>query len=81
MTDIFLSYNEKDREAARRLASTLEAVGWSVWWDRRIPAGETWRSVLEMRWKDALHGRPVVVAFDRKRVGPRKPPKVAGWAS
>lgn len=47
MTDIFLSYNEKDREQARRLAALLEAVGWSVWWDRRIPAGETWRSVLE----------------------------------
>jgi hypothetical protein len=47
MTDIFLSYTEKDREVARRVASTLEAVGWSVWWDRRIPAGETWRSVLE----------------------------------
>jgi hypothetical protein len=47
MTDIFLSYNEKDREQARRVAAMLEAVGWSVWWDRRIPAGETWRSVLE----------------------------------
>jgi hypothetical protein len=47
MTDIFLSYNEKDRETARRLAAMLESVGWTVWWDRRIPAGETWRSVLE----------------------------------
>jgi len=47
MTDIFLSYNEKDRETARRLAVMLESVGWTVWWDRRIPAGETWRSVLE----------------------------------
>ena len=47
MTDIFLSYTEKDREAARRVANTLEAVGWTVWWDRRIPAGETWRGVLE----------------------------------
>ncbi len=52
MTDIFLSYTEKDREAARRVASTLEAVGWSVWWDRRIPAGETWRSVLENALED-----------------------------
>lgn len=52
MTDIFLSYTEKDREAAQRVASTLEAVGWSVWWDRRIPAGETWRSVLENALED-----------------------------
>jgi hypothetical protein len=47
MTDIFLSYTEKDREQARRIAAMLASVGWTVWWDRRIPAGETWRSVLE----------------------------------
>lgn len=47
MTDIFLSYTEKDREQARRVAAMLESVGWTVWWDRRIPAGETWRTVLE----------------------------------
>ena len=47
MSDIFLSYTEQDREQARRIAAALESVGWTVWWDRRIPAGETWRSVLE----------------------------------
>jgi len=47
MADIFLSYTEKDRETVRRLAETLQSVGWSVWWDRRIPAGQTWRSVLD----------------------------------
>jgi TIR domain len=47
MADIFLSYTEKDREAVRRLAESLQSAGWSVWWDRRIPAGLTWRSVLD----------------------------------
>jgi TIR domain len=47
MADIFLSYTEKDRVAVRRLADSLLSVGWTVWWDRRIPAGLTWRSVLE----------------------------------
>ena len=47
MVDIFLSYTESDREQTRRLAALLDSVGWTVWWDRRIPAGETWRSVLE----------------------------------
>ena len=47
MADIFLSYSEKDRSTVSRLADTLQSVGWSVWWDRRIPAGSTWRSVLE----------------------------------
>ncbi len=51
MADIFLSYNEKDRDAVRRLAETLQATGWSVWWDRRIPAGLTWRGVLERELK------------------------------
>lgn len=46
MADIFLSYNEKDRDTVRRLATLLVQVGWSVWWDRRIPAGLTWRRVL-----------------------------------
>lgn len=47
MADIFLSYNEKDRDTVRRIAETLTSVGWSVWWDRRIPAGGTWRHLLE----------------------------------
>ena len=47
MADIFLSYNEKDRDTVRRLAETLKSVGWSVWWDRHIPAGGTWRQLLE----------------------------------
>jgi hypothetical protein len=47
MADIFLSYTERDRDTVRRLADMLQAVGWSVWWDRRIPAGQTWRSVLD----------------------------------
>jgi hypothetical protein len=52
MADIFLSYTEKDRDKARRLAATLESVGWTVWWDRRIPAGETWRNVLQQALQD-----------------------------
>ena len=47
MADIFLSYSERDREAARRIAELLESSGWSVWWDRRIPAGENWRNLLD----------------------------------
>lgn len=59
MADIFLSYTEKDREQARRLAATLESVGWTVWWDRRIPAGETWRNVLQQ----ALHDMRCMVVL------------------
>lgn len=59
MADIFLSYNEKDRERARRVATGLTEAGWSVWWDRRIPAGETWRSVLE----DALENMRCMIVL------------------
>jgi hypothetical protein len=47
MADIFLSYANEDRETARALAALLESSGWTVWWDRRIPAGRTWRSMIE----------------------------------
>ena|GEM_PF-2896818 len=47
MTDIFLSYAEEDRETARKLSKLFEDEGWSVWWDRKIPIGKTWRNVLE----------------------------------
>jgi hypothetical protein len=46
MADIFISYANEDRDTAARLAAHLESAGWRVWWDRRIPAGRTWRAVL-----------------------------------
>ena len=65
MTDIFLSYTERDRDAARRIAGVLSTTGWTVWWDRRIPAGETWRSVLE----DALENmRCMVVLWSARSI-------------
>ena len=65
MTDIFLSYTERDRETARRVAEVLGSAGWSVWWDRRIPAGETWRSVLEHALEDM---RCMVVLWSAKSI-------------
>jgi hypothetical protein len=43
---IFISYNERDRERAAKIVRLLEGGDWTVWWDRRIPAGFTWRDVL-----------------------------------
>jgi TIR domain/Bacterial Ig-like domain (group 2) len=59
MADIFLSYANEDREAARALAGLLESAGWTVWWDRRIPAGRTWRSMIEEALRE-MHGMVVL---------------------
>jgi hypothetical protein len=45
--DIFVSYAKEDREVARKISKLFEDEGWSVWWDRKIPLGRTWRNVLE----------------------------------
>lgn len=65
MADIFISYANEDRETAAKFAELLESVGFRVWWDRRIPAGRTWRSVLE----DALREmRCLVVLWSKNSV-------------
>ena len=46
MADIFLSYSRKDQKQAVRIAKALENVGFSVWMDISIPAGEEWREVI-----------------------------------
>jgi hypothetical protein len=47
MSDIFVSYDDQDRERVRRIVETLEARGWSVWWDHRISTGEAFATVIE----------------------------------
>ena len=45
--DIFLSYAKKDRKRASSLAHALERLGWSVFWDKEIPAGASWLQHIE----------------------------------
>lgn len=45
--DVFLSYAEEDRARAGAVSNALEALGWSVWWDREIAPGSTWRETIE----------------------------------
>jgi hypothetical protein len=46
MAYVFVSYDRDDRERIAKLVELLEAQGWSVFWDRDIPSGESWRSHL-----------------------------------
>lgn len=65
MTDVFLSYANEDREIASKLASSLEACGWSVWWDRKIIAGETFDEVIEHELETA---KSVVVLWSKDSI-------------
>ena len=65
MADIFLSYDDEDRPRARALAAALEDRGWSLFWDRSIPAGKTWWQAIGRALKGA---RTVVVLWSRTAV-------------
>lgn len=47
MADIFISYSGTDKSNVQLLAALLEEQGWSVWWDRQIPAGQRFDTVIE----------------------------------
>ena len=53
MTDIFLSYAREDLERIQPIVDALKEQGWAVFWDRRIPAGQTWRSYIGKALEDA----------------------------
>lgn len=65
MSDIFVSYDDLDRARVRQLVETLEARGWSVWWDHRISAGDSFSLVIE-RELDAA--QCVIVVWTRTSV-------------
>ena len=46
MSDIFVSYASEDRYRIIPVVRALEATGWSVFWDRTIPVGETWQKII-----------------------------------
>jgi hypothetical protein len=68
MADIFLSYADRDRKTIRPLVRAFEQEGWSVFWDREIPLGKTWRQVLD---EELLAARCVVVVWTETSVGRR----------
>jgi hypothetical protein len=65
MADVFISYASEDRDRAGRLANALSAEGWSVWWDRKIIAGQPFDHAIEFELESA---KSVVVLWSRHSV-------------
>jgi TIR domain-containing protein len=65
MANIFFSYARDDRDRAELLAHALQSQGWSVWWDRTIPAGQAFDEVIE---KELDKARCVVVLWSTRSV-------------
>src|SRR5215207_4887388 len=64
-SDIFVSYAREDQARVAPMVAAFEACGWSVFWDRRIPAGQTWRSYIGRALDEA---RCVVVTWSEHSI-------------
>ena len=68
MSDIFISYSREDSFQAEALARLLEEKGFSVWWDRWLPAGQTFDAVIESELDKA---KCVIVLWSKQSVESR----------
>ena len=67
MTGVFISYKSDDLNRVAPLAQALEQAGLSVWWDRRLAGGESWRGQIQEALTQA---KCVVVVWTHYSVGP-----------
>jgi NAD-dependent DNA ligase len=65
MSQIFISYSSKDRAKAQKLVRVLENKGWSVWWDKKIPAGKAFDLAISKALNEA---QCVVVLWSKNSV-------------
>jgi TRAP-type C4-dicarboxylate transport system permease small subunit len=47
MSQIFISYSREEKETAILVAENLQDLGWTVWWDPEIRAGEPFIKVID----------------------------------
>ena len=53
MGEIFISYKREEEDLARRLADALVSRGWTVWWDPKLRAGDSFDDVIQEAIKNA----------------------------
>ncbi len=68
MADIFLSYARVDKARVAPLVATLEARGWSVWWDPEIAPGQEFDRQIVQELDAA---KAVIVVWTPASVGSR----------
>lgn len=65
MIDVFISYSSKDRKMAGALVALLEARGWRIWWDKKIPPGQAFDRAISQALDAA---RCIVVLWSKTSV-------------
>ena len=67
MNEVFVSYKREDEARVGRLVQALEGTGLSIWWDRGLAAGESWRAQIQSALDAA---KCVIVVWTGESVGP-----------
>jgi len=78
MSDIFISYKRgPDADLVEGVVQSLRANGFSVWWDRDIPARAAWEETIETELRKA---HVVVVCWSPGAVASENVKSEARWA-
>ena len=73
MNEVFVSYKREDEPRVGRLVRALEDAGFSVWWDRGLGGGESWRAQIQTALDAAKCVLVVWTQIDRARALSRHP--------
>jgi len=65
MPDVFISYAREDLERVRAIVGVIEAAGYSVFWDRDVPPGMTWRQYIGKALEEA---KCVIVVWSKHSI-------------
>lgn len=60
MADVFISYSRLDHERVQPIADRLSSLGYSIWWDKHLRAGQVFVDEIERQLDDA---RAVLTAW------------------
>ncbi len=66
-SEVFISYKREDEARVGQLVRTLQRAGLTVWWDRGLSSGESWREQIQTALDSA---KCVIVVWTHASVGP-----------